>query len=242
MSDKPIYSSMSDIALFLDEPALWFFKNFLRHRDPGTPKMWRGRAVEAAVNYHLLADWPLGKCLQWASEEYWQFAEGEITDEIQKFHDQAVKMTPIAIEAMGNYGKPLALQQRIERRHPTGVHVVGYADMVYEDAVRDLKTKDRMPSRPKPADLRQLTWYSDALGRPAEFVHVTVREHRIMTLDEAAMAIARSEIDWALQTILKVRAEEEHWREIAREYYPPRDFAGYRWTDATRQLAREVYG
>lgn len=240
--ERAIYSSMSDVSLFLDEPALWFLRNFLRHRDPGGAKAWRGRAVETGVNYHLMMDWPVERCIAWASDEYWFFAEGEISEETTAEHGRIGAMVTNACDLFGNYGKPQVLQKRLEAIDAaSGVRIVGYADMVYEDCVRDLKTKERMPSKHRAADLRQLTWYSDVLSRPAKLVYVTERQAREVPVTEPEMATARLEIGWALHAIARVKRDAERWREIALDY-PPRDYTGWRWSDKTREMAREIYG
>lgn len=242
MSDDTYRTSLSDLNLFLQEPALWFFKNYLHHRHPGSPKFSLGRAVETGVNYHLLMDWSIEQCIAYAMQEFHVLTDGVADEEHMNTVALVPGMVTHACAAMDTYGKPDEVQKRIERIHgPTGIKIVGYIDYLYPRAVVDLKTKSKMATTLPARDLRQITWYADVTERPPEVVAVTKSASKVFQITEAELVRARKEIDWACNAMVRIKRNEDRWQDVAR-LYPPREYDNYMWTDKARQAAKDIYG
>lgn len=160
--------SPSMLTLWRGNPKLWCVRYLLKVKDDSDmPKAWRGRAVEAGLNAWLYKRDP-DAALAVAQSEWLNASQGITSDEIEEAKDLIPDMLGKAINAAEGWPIPTASQLRIETWLPDiPAPVIGYADWVWPDVVRDLKTTTRAPSEPSIDHAMQVALYmrSDAMKR-----------------------------------------------------------------------------
>lgn len=241
--------SASQINQFLAEPALWCLRRFWNVKGDVGPGAWRGTACEAALDVALYRpETPADELLATAIRCFDKEAQGLVTDKIEKERGQIERYLANMNGLAKQFGVPLARQVRIEW-WPEGfdVPVIGWVDYSFETGDVDLKTTGRKPSftpngliRDKAEHLRQMAIYNAARDKPQTLCYLTPANEPILyPVSEEEMAAALAEVKAAVRAMQRINAAADA-DDIA-QFFPPRDTAGFRWDDITREKAKEVW-
>ena len=119
--------SWSSLKLFRNEPALWVLKYLHGYRDHAGPAAWRGKAVEAGLDWFLYKgkDGAYDAALTQFNldyNDYLQASGGEVPSKLEAESENIEPMLSQAMDAAKDWGIPLARQLRIEY-NVTGIEV-----------------------------------------------------------------------------------------------------------------------
>ena len=231
--------SVSSLALFRNEPALWVARYLYKVKDESGVPAWRGNAVEAGLNQALAGE-DDDTSIAVALSNFEKEANGEVTDEIEAERANIPSMVRLVATNLRPLGRPLTTQRRVERCIPgIEVPIIGYVDYEWDEFIVDLKSTLRMPSAPRGDHAVQVVSYGDTLNKRPGLIYVTPKKFQrfnqdSMDLDDARWVLRRSAL--ALRITLEVAAD----REEAAQLQVPK-FDDFRWSDATKQAAREIW-
>ena len=177
--------SPSSINQFIMNPCKWIMA-VAGYKDPhGGPAMWRGIAVDKAVERAITdLSQPHADVITYAKSEFSSMnskakSNGFVASE-KKLDLEERKLesfTDAAVTFYRKFGTPEDTQTKIKiELEFLPVPIIGYADFVYKETVRDLKTVSQMPSEIPDSHRRQLATYAFALKKMpcVDYVQVTV--------------------------------------------------------------------
>lgn len=230
--------SASSLRLYRDQPAAWIVRYLMGVKDDGSPAMWRGSAVEAGVDQILFGRADISnKAMHTAFEER---AAGLADDKASKERSALPMFLAQARLALESKGTPLTRQTKIKIEVPgLSVPIIGYADWIWSDAGRDLKTTWALPSAPKPEHIEQVAIYMEATGKPFELVYVTPKKWAAYPISEhqakdAMQRVRRGAL--AVQTMLDTIRNAEHGLRL----FSP-DFSSWDWSAEMVLAANKVF-
>lgn len=214
--------SWSSLKLFRNEPALWVLKYLHGYRDHAGPAAWRGKAVEAGLDWFLYKgkEGALEAALKQFDLDYHDFLEASEGEIPNKLDDESANIEPMLLQAMDaakDWGTPLARQIRIEHNVP-GVEVplIGYVDYVFDDWLVDLKTTLRCPSDAKPEDVRQVLLYQLGTGKLPRLLYVTPKKSAFYPVEGDSAAVKDIErLAHSVRTLLSMCNAKEATRLFA---------------------------
>lgn len=231
--------SVSSLALWRNEPARWVLQYLYAVKDGGNAAIWRGNAVEAGLNQALAGE-DDDTSIAAALANFSLATSGEVTPEIEVERANIPGMVKLVAQNLRPLGRPLTTQRRLEWRiDKIDVPLIGYLDYEWDDYLVDLKTTLRMPSEPRKDHVVQVVSYGDALNKRPGLIYVTPKKwqrfnHEQMDAVEARWTLRRAAI--SLQVMLAVAADRE---EMANFVVPK--FDDFRWNDASKQAALEIW-
>ena len=165
--------SPSSLRLFRDCPEVFIGKYLLRVTDEAGPGAWRGLAVESGLD-HLLYGEDSVTAIATMKREWDRQAMGLADDKTLKEAAALESFLVQAAVAFGGLPIPLMRQARIELPLPgISVPLIGFADYVWDDHGRDLKTTWRLPSKADPSHIQQVASYARYFKRNFHLVYVT---------------------------------------------------------------------
>ena len=252
--------SAYQVNLFLDEPALWLMERFMKVRSTAGASAWRGKAVEAAADLVLFQKADDDAALARAYEVFELDAQGEISDEIEKARGEIAPMLRNLIPSLRELGVPFSRQAKFTVDVPgVDIQVYGYVDYRFTDWLMDLKSTGKMPSlfedgriKDKAEHLRAMAIYERGLGLRPVLCYVTPgkpdkgkdrKEPLFYTPHREELDASWRMVEAALRAMERIQNAIEGGREIGdvAMMYPPRDLAGFRWSDATRSTATKLW-
>lgn len=254
---EDFHSSPSDIGLFLEEPALWFIKQFLGYRTEVGPSAHRGTAVEFGLAAHLVGEnflvadeegqsynVPENKNLsakQYAMMRYRQLTQGEITDEIEDEAKNVPLMLDQSIEAFKGITGLIQRQRRMDVS-VEGIPLQGYLDFVYADKLIDLKSTKSIPSKPRPGHVRQMAIYTAATGLPARLCYASAKKFLWHDVTPAMHEAALREVHSACRAMRRIRTyiDNSDWRTVS-IMFPPRDLESFYYDPIARHIAADLW-
>lgn len=154
-------------------------------KSKAAPKMWRGDAVEAGLQFWLYnkhRDDALANAKALAVDTFWQRAAGEATEEAENEVLNVPAMVEQAVEACANRQSSIMASQLAVEHFIEGVSVpvFGKMDFVFEDkSIIELKTTTRCPSSIENASLShrwQAALYATARNVPVSLTYVTTKK------------------------------------------------------------------
>jgi len=165
--------SNSSLRLFRDAPAVFIGKYMLGAPDEVGPGAWRGLAVEHGLD-HLLYGEDSATAIAAMKREWDRQAMGLADDKTLKEGAALEDFFVQAAVAFGGLPIPLMRQARIELPLPgISVPLIGFADFVWPDHGRDLKTTWRLPSKADPSHVEQVATYARYFDRTFHLVYCT---------------------------------------------------------------------
>lgn len=189
--------SWSSLKLYRAEPALWVLKYLHGVKDDFGPAAWRGKAVEAGLDWYLYkrdATQALEAATQQYDNEYQAYTErtaGVVPDKLDDEADLIPGMLEQAIAKAADWPTPVARQHKIEYWIDSiEVPVIGYVDYLFEDWLLDLKTTKACPSAPKPEDARQVMIYEAATGKAPKLLYVTAKRSEVYPVNDYGEGLA----------------------------------------------------
>lgn len=233
--------SPSSLATYRGDPAYWVMSYLYKVRGDGSESMSRGKAVEAALDL-LLADRSQDEATAEAQRIFELNVGGEIsedTDEERKNIPAFVGQLVLARSSLPA-GRPTIMQGRMEARFDgIEVPVWGVSDYEWPRIIVDLKTTNRMPSKPKPDHVVQVSLYGKTRDKAVQLFYVTPKKWALYPIapDEVTEAYARLEQSAHANRALLDAFETKE--QIARLFVP--DFDNFRWDDKTKEAAKQVW-
>ena len=168
--------SNSSLRLFRDAPAVWIGKYMIGATDEVGPGAWRGLAVEHGLDCLLYGD-DFVTAIAAMKREWDRQAMGLADD---KTLEEAAALEDFLVQAAVAFGGlpiPLMRQARVELALPgISVPLIGFADYVWEDHGRDLKTTWRLPSKADPSHIQQVASYARYFKRNFHLVYCTPKK------------------------------------------------------------------
>lgn len=282
-------TSMTDVSLFLDEPAAWFIRNYLYYKGTVGAKGRLGLAVEHGLTHYLLhgsqgiqsvtenlpsdaesscnsddiaptlptaktttkrggrkakADEPKvppapPEIISLAEERLIQLVNGEVSQEVEEVKTAIPGMLAQAMFHFKQFGTLIVPQKRIYY-DLEGLTLLGFIDYLFEDGLVDLKTTMRVPGKPRPKDVRQVSFYSKVEGKKPFLVYVSDKKGVVYEIPQDDQDEAVQHIKAALIAIEEIKKGGRDWRDWAR-MYPPRDLGSFYFDDVSRHLVREIW-
>ena len=179
-------------------------------KDEVGPGAWRGLAVEAGLD-HLLYGEDSATAIAAMKNEWDRQAMGLADDKTLK---EAAALEDFLVQAgvaFGGLPIPLMRQARIELPLPfISVPLIGYADYVWPDHGRDLKTTWRLPSKPDQSHVEQVSTYARYFDRTFHLVYVTPKRSDSY---EVTQAMANEAWERVVETAHALRSMLERVRD-----------------------------
>jgi len=195
--------SNSSLRLFRDAPAVYIGKYLLGATDEVGPGAWRGLAVESGLD-HLLYGEDSTIAIATMKREWDRQAMGLADDKTLKEAAALEDFLVQAAVAFGGLPIPLMRQARIELPLPDiSVPLIGYADYVWEDHGRDLKTTWRLPSKVDQSHVEQVAGYARYFDRSFHLVYVTPKRSNSYVVTRA---MADEAFDRVIETAHALRS------------------------------------
>lgn len=115
---------------------------------------------------------------------------------------------------------------------------MGYVDFLFKDKIVDLKTTNRMPSKPTEAQKRQMALYSMAYpDKKADLFFVSPKQHRVFTLSSITKYKKQlKKVAFSIQKFLSI-SEDRH--ELASLIHP--NFDKWEWSEDMKKEAEKIW-
>jgi hypothetical protein len=184
--------SPSSINMAAGSMSAWCVRYLMNERFPSGGAAERGKATEVGVSHGLFTGADDEECVSVALDAFDTAMRSEFFFGLEgrdKFRQEVIAMTPLALEALRPFGKPtpaqdgsvqheIGLSCRFREGEAGTVHIKGFLDFYYEDAplVIDLKTTGRAPSEFSQAHAIQASVYAMAMKCPVKFLYVTPKK------------------------------------------------------------------
>lgn len=205
------------------------------------PGAWRGLAVEDGLDYLLFGTTPdlaevdfFANALVVAKQRFDRGTTGSTHPNLEKERDSIEGFLAQAKTAFGDR-KPENRQKRIEIEVPgIEVPIIGFIDYLYDDSIADLKTTNRIPSKPRPDHLRQLAIYARATNRAPRLVYVSTKKSATYDVDDSAWGEV-VQAAFALRSMLDLTSDA---REALSLFAP--EYTNFYWSDKSREAHRKA--
>ena len=118
------------------------------------------------------------------------------------------------------------------------IPIMGYVDFLFKDKIVDLKTTNRMPSKPTEAQKRQMALYSMAYpDKGIDLFFVSPKGHKVYTLDKlTAYKKQLKKVAFSIQKFLSI-SNDKH--ELASMLYP--NFDKWEWSEDMIKEAKKIW-
>ena len=179
------YLSPTMISQWDQAPATLILKRVFGLKGKATANMWRGEAVEAAMQFYMANNQhqdAIANAKTLAEATFWDRAAGEVSEETEKAAELLPGMVEQACAAANELKSPLmASQLRVEHYYDNlPIPFTGNMDFVLEDkSIIELKTTTRCPSSIETASLShrwQAGTYATARQAPVTLLYVTAKK------------------------------------------------------------------
>jgi hypothetical protein len=236
--------SASSLNLYRTEPALWLLKYVYKVKDKSAmPKAWRGLAVEAGLDSFLyerapvIAEQRANNLYGLHSTEFANANDGIFAQDADKVGELIPKMLTQAIDATKSWPLPLAHQIKIAHTFDgVDVPVIGYIDYRWSDSLVDLKTTERLPSKPRPDHARQVSLYAAATKCKPKLLYVT---HQKSALYDVEPEPHLADLARAARTIQHFLTVCEDKAAMSKLLIPRYD--DFHWSDSLETEARRIW-
>ena len=239
--------SPSQINTFIQDPCKWILR-ISGFKGMGGAGAWRGSATDQAITTALKEDLSADKAVEIGKLYMLDQLKSFPTVDSKKFDDEQAKLEDFIKEGLFFYRrlpKPTEYQKEITLQlDHLPVPITGYADFVYPDKVRDLKTVAQKPSKVKDVHSRQVAIYAKALGLSeghVDYVHVTKTQKLVhhFTLKQDDLDAAMRVVDIATRSMTRLLSVSADIEEIAGLLTP--DLDDWMWDSAEKEAARNLW-
>jgi hypothetical protein len=183
------HHSPSKANLFAAQPAMWVLEVILALKQPVSLPAHRGVAVEDGVTAGLAnLDEPLANCIDVALTKFDTLTAMSGDPRQDKYRASVPDMVKAALTELRQYGKPSAMQRRVEVKHDDLAYpILGFLDYEWDHhgILLDLKTSEKMPGQIKTNHARQVAHYSGG-NMEARIAYVTPRKLEVYGLENIA--------------------------------------------------------
>ena len=232
------YLSPSSINTYINDMPMWIARYLFGIKSPSGASAVRGIAQEFALadkyekgtfDFNLLDVKFMSLCSESGIDL------GDIKTAKEK---KLLKDFGTIIDENFNYKNLVSYQEKVEVPiEDMPVPIMGYIDFRFNDAIVDLKTTTRMPSKPTEAQKRQMALYSMAYPKNSvDLFFASPREHKKFTLKNlSAYKKQLVKVALSIQKFLSI-SNDKH--ELASFVYPNLD--SWMWS-GIREEAKKIW-
>lgn len=200
----PEYHSPSSLRMWRNAPRKWCLQYLYEWRDDGHPKMWRGWAVEDGFAAYLTGE-PFERAMEHAARTYQNKAKDKTPEGLE---EQWALVDPMLRQLIAWHEKnPWKMAKRSQQIWTELPHVkcplMGYLDIEWTHEMdTDIKSTEACPQKgPRDDDLRQVSIYGQARGRPQSILYVTDKKTKLFTPSQDDMEAAAAEVAQAARSL-----------------------------------------
>ncbi len=236
--------SPSSLLKWADDRCAWVLTYAMKSRDPASPAMARGGAVEAGLEALLRGFGPEVAAERMATLWALKCAEAGIDAESEEARNEFANLPPMLEQcALALKSKPLPLPNATQIRCEAWIEgdgwtcpLAGYADFVFDGWCLDLKTTKAMPSAPKPAHVAQVACYAKARGEEhAALLYVTPKKFAFYDVGAEEIDAAWAALQPHARSLLRALYRARDVDDLCADYPPPVDH--WSWTADRRAAA-----
>lgn len=220
--------SPHSLNFWIDYPKGWAKKYIGKTPDEPWAGLWRGKAVEDGLRHHLMGQSSACAAAYQSFDLNASVAGVTGTDEVNAERELIAPM----LEQAAKWKPPgPLLTTQIKVSHffdPIPIPIEGWIDFAFEGIDVDTKTVNgNLPSKPKPADLRQVAFYRKARSRAGGILYINTKKHAYYDVTDEDMEIGLESLRSAAlalynhlarcdtrEDVIKTLPENpDHWRE-----------------------------
>lgn len=228
--------SPSSISAYQASPALWVMRYLHKTRDDtDAPNIWRGRAVEAAVDvalYGATEDEAIAK----ASEIFELDAQGVADDKTEAIRKQVPRCVRTAMKAINEPVRipaPHARQYKVETWvDDVPVPLIGYVDYVWPEWLFDLKAPAKMQTKATGSHVMQIATYWKATDRMPKLLYAAPTGHYWYAPERDELDAAWRQVEIGARAIARMLSKIDSADDALRMFAPNLD--DFRWSDDLR--------
>lgn len=239
--------SPSSLTCWADDRATWVLRYGLKTKEPPSPAMLRGRAVEDGFKA-LLYGGELAEAQEIALRLYHLEAEKDgldtSTDESQECEKGIAAMVEQCALAIQERAVPTpnGTQLRCEAfldYDGYSIPISGYCDFAFNGWTLDLKTTKALPADAKPAHVAQVAVYAKARQESdAALLYVTPKKWGLYGVDEDALERAWARLLPQGRSLIRALARAKSVGDLCADFPPPLD--SWAWDDERRARAAAI--
>ena len=233
--------SPSSINSFIADPCLWVMRYLFNIREKSGVGAIRGTSLEYVQNekfkngffdYDLLDQHFTKLCVEQDIDL--------LDDKTAKEQQSLIKYASI-IDTSLNYSNLEDYQEKVELSFDDlPIPILGYIDYKFPEVIVDLKTTNRMPSKPTNGQQRQMAFYSMAYpAKQVQIFFVSPREHKVFTLSKNDLKYSSKTLLQGAFTIQRFLSLSNDKNELASFIYP--NFDKWEWSELMKNEAKNIW-
>ncbi len=233
------YLSPSSINTYISDMPLWTMRYLFKVKSPSGAGAIRGITEE-----HILAEkYEKGffdfqaldsKFIALCCESGVDLNDGRTLKE-----KDALRSFGTILDENFKYDNLESYQEKVEVQvEDLPIPIMGYVDFLFKDKIVDLKTTNRMPSKPTEAQKRQMALYSMAYpDKKVDLFFVSPKQHRVFTLSSITKYKKQlKKVAFSIQKFLSI-SEDRH--ELASLIHP--NFDKWEWSEDMKKEAEKIW-
>jgi len=233
------YLSPSSINTYISDMPLWTMRYLFGVRSSSGAGAVRGIAEEYALAEKYEKGFFDFKALESKFIALCCESNVDLNDSRTLKEKDALRSFGTILDENFNYKNLETYQEKVEvQLEDLPIPIIGYVDFLFKDTIVDLKTTNRMPSRPTEAQKRQMALYSMAYPeKSVDLFFVSPKGHKIFTLDKlTAYKKQLKKVAFSIEKFLSI-SEDRH--ELASLLYP--NFDKWEWSDDMKKEAKKIW-
>ena len=234
--------SHSSINTWLQDPAKFIADKLFNIRDIGSASMHRGTAIEFGLSkrYEDMA-WEIDNTI--VEQKFEQLCQDDlidVTDEKRIKEKSQLKEYANKLNQEFKYDNLVEYQKRIEISfEDIPVPFIGFVDFVFEEAIIDLKTTARMPSKETESNKRQMALYSMAYpNHKANLVYVSPKAYSKFLISEKDIEYYQKQIKSVAFGLMKFLAISNDKEELASIIHP--NYDSWTWSENLKEKSKLI--
>ena len=237
--------SASSTNLFIQNLPLWIVRYLVGYKAPTNAAMLRGITIDKMLG-EVAVDpkTDLSKIIS-IGNKYFNESVKDLEDDPEKILNEKndiYKYLEVGVPFYKQYGKAESYQERVELNfEDIPVPIIGFADLTYEETVRDIKTSARKPSELPDTVQRQLAIYATALEKPrayADYIVVTKTKQEMWTLQVEDINMRLDEV-YNISLAIMNLLHNNDIKSLVDQCYP--DFSDWRWDAGSIAEAKKLW-
>jgi hypothetical protein len=238
--------SPSTINFFIRDPAKCLMK-FAGYPGDPSPAMWRGKAIERAVEHGIRdRDKTVSELIEIGLEEFDLLVTEAIGGGLKVNSDRATKerqcVESSVVAASQSYipscPELVDSQVRMEfEAFDLPVPFLMFYDFMFENEVVDLKTKTQRQSKPDSGDSRQVSLYGLATGKEPWLVYTSPKEVRQFMVVNNEQHLR--DLEAACRSLMRLLSFSDDIKEICQALFP--NFDSFMWGDRDKINATKIW-
>ena len=249
-----IRSSISDLQLYREEPALWLLKHHpdYLYRTGGSPATLRGHAVEHGIRTFtrfFRHGMSVDTAIRFAQRRFLREVPDAGAPELLKYEEEFTKVPDYILQACRWLIDNKLCNGYVSYQHKVegvieGIKLLGYTDFVFSDPDGvlhgiDIKSTDRVPSEMRDTHVEQMAFYRLITGQNWSCLYVSTKRAVAHTLTDEQYHVGLARIRSTLKS-MKAALALPDWQTLF-TIFPPRDLSGFRWDDQARFYASNIW-